>query len=188
MYNGNLTVVVFAAANIGKNHGFVDLAYDMGREIANAGFILANGAGPGLMSETSRGVKEAGGYVVGVGLKGEPPNPYNDVYKERVGIHSRQNFLFSFGDAFIGLPGGMGTFYEAIEISELKKLGEEEPEPVILINHEGFFDGFKRQLQTMRDCGFIPEPWNQYIDVVDTPSEAIRIIRSFYDMTSKNGH
>lgn len=177
-----LTIVVFAAAHLGNDDKYYDVAYKMGKLIGENKFRLANGAGTGLMEATARGAKEHGAKVIGVGLQGHNSNPFCDVYKQRMGIHSRQSFLFSYGDAFIGLPGGMGTFYESIEIAELKKLGEEAPEPVIMINHEGFFEGFKKQLQKMRDEGFIPTSTNRYIDIVDTPEEAISIIKSFHGL------
>lgn len=180
MDNLNQTIVLFSAAHVGNDPKYVELAYHTGSLVAEAGFTMANGAGPGLMEASSKGAKDRGGKTIGVGLHGHSPNPYSDIYRERVGIHARQSVLFSLGDAFIGLPGGMGTFYEALEIAELKKLEEEESEPVILINLDGFFDGFKMQLDTMRSAGFIPEPINQYIDIVETPEHALQIIKSFY--------
>jgi uncharacterized protein (TIGR00730 family) len=185
MFNGNTTVVVFAAANDGHEQTYRDCAYDLGKRIAEAGFTLANGAGPGLMSEVSRGAKENGGYVIGVGLKGQPANPYIDVYNERIGIHSRQSFLFSMGDAFICLPGGLGTLYEISEIAELKKLREEEPEPVIVLNHNGFYDCFKNQLDKMRENGFILSPISSYIDIVEDVDDTLSIIKSFYGILDK---
>ncbi|MCA9385092.1 TIGR00730 family Rossman fold protein [Candidatus Dojkabacteria bacterium] len=176
----NLTVVVFAGAHYGNNPDHQYVAYEMGKLIAEAGYELANGAGDGLMEEVSKGAKEAGGKVFGVGLKGFTPNQYLDVYHERVGIHSRQSYLFSKGDAFICLPGGMGTLYEIMEISELKKLAEVEPEPVIIINHEGFYDDYKHQLERMRSTGFIPNSIEQFVEFVSTPAEAMEVINNFY--------
>lgn len=185
MFNGNITVVVFGAANNGNNATHAECAYNLGKKIAESGFTLANGAGPGLMSEVSRGAKENGGYVIGVGLKGQPANEYIDVYNERIGIHSRQSFLFSFGDAFIALPGGLGTLYEISEIAELKKLREEEPEPVIILNNEGFYDCLKSQLNIIRENGFVLTPVSSYIDIVDTVDESIQRIKSFYGILDK---
>ncbi|MBD3363355.1 hypothetical protein GF362_06585 [Candidatus Dojkabacteria bacterium] len=179
------TIVVFAGTHYGNDSGFQYLAYETGKLIAESGFNLANGAGLGLMEEVSKGAKDAGGRVFGVGLKGQSPNQYLDVYHERVGIHSRQSYLFSRGDAFIALPGGMGTLYETIETAELKKLSEVEQEPLIIINYKGFYNDLKYQLEKMRNSGFIVHALDRYIEFVEEPTEAIRIIKQFYKMNSK---
>ncbi len=179
-FDDRLTIVVFAGKHYGDDPKYQFAAYELGKKIAEAGFDLANGAGMGLMEEVSKGAKEAGGRVFGVGLKGELPNQYIDKYHERIGIHSRQSYLFSAGDAFIGLPGGLGTLYEVSEIAILKQLSEVEQEPVILLNVDGFFDQFKAQLESMREKGFIDHALNRYMDFVNTPDEAIKIIKSFY--------
>lgn len=180
LFDDNLTVVAFAGAHYGKDPGYQYISYELGKLIAEEGFILANGAGGGLMEEVSKGAKENNGRVFGVGLKGHKPNQYLDEYHERVGIHSRQSYLFSRGDAFIGLPGGMGSMYEVIEVAELKKLSEVEMEPVIVINYNGFYNEMKQQLEKMRQEGFIDHSMDKYIEFVDTPEEGVARIKNFY--------
>lgn len=175
------TIAVFAAGQDGLDEKFREVAYNTGKLLAENGFNMINGAGFGLMEETSKGAREAGGYVIGVGLqKLEEKNDYIDKYFERVGIHARQSTLITLSDGFIALSGGMGTLYEISEVAELKKLGEEEPEPVIVINSFGFYDGLKMQLEEMRKNEYVLNSISKYIVFVDTPEEAIANIKSFY--------
>lgn len=175
------SIAVFAAGQKGIDQIYRDSAYQTGKLIAENGFNLINGGGFGLMAETARGVREAGGYVIGVGLREvEEKNEYNDKYYERIGIHSRQSTLMTLADAFIALPGGMGTLYEIVEIMELKKLGEEESEPVIVINTNGFYNGLKQQLEEMRRNEYILNSISNYVVFVDNPTQALNIVKSFY--------
>lgn len=177
-------IAVFAAGQDGIEQKYKDVAYNTGELIAQNGFNLVNGSGFGLMEETAKGARDAGGYIIGVGLqKLEEKNDYIDKYYERIGIHSRQSTLITLSDAFIAVPGGMGTLYEITEIMELKKLGEEEPEPVIVINAYGFYDGLKMQLDVMRKNEYIKDAYSKYIVFVETPEEAINMIKSFYSET-----
>lgn len=174
-------VAVFAAGQQGVEEIYKEVAYEMGKLIAQEGFNMVSGGGFGLMEASCKGAKEAGGYVVGVCLqKLEEKNEYLDKVYERIGIHSRQSTLITLSDAFIALPGGMGTLYEIAEIMELKKLGEEESEPVIVLNSYGFYDGLKMQLEKMRENEYVLNAFSNYIVFVNTPQEAINIIKSFY--------
>ena len=66
----NKTIVVFAGNDCApeKEHFYFSLAYDLGKNLAQAGFTLANGAGNGLMDQTLKGAFEAGGDTIGIGL------------------------------------------------------------------------------------------------------------------------
>jgi uncharacterized protein (TIGR00730 family) len=175
------SVAVFAAGQQGIEEIYKDVAYETGKILAEEGFTLVSGGGYGLMEASCKGSKDANGYVIGVGLqKLEEKNAYIDRYYERVGIHSRQSTLITLADAFIALPGGMGTLYEIAEIMELKKLGEEESEPVIVINSYGFYDGLKMQLEKMRENEYVLNAFSNYVVFVENPREAISIIKSFY--------
>ena len=177
-------IAVFAAGQDGIEGKFKGVAYKIGELAAQNGFNLINGSGFGLMEETAKGAKDAGGYVIAVGLqKLEEKNEYIDKYYERIGIHSRQSTLIALSDAFIAVPGGLGTLYEITEIIELKKLGEEEPEPIIIINSYGFYNGLRMQLDEMRKNEYIKDAYSKYVVFVDTPEEAINMIKSFYSDT-----
>ncbi len=176
------TVVVFAGASDKLDSRFYELAEFTGKLLAEENFIVASGAGPGLMEAVSKGAQQAGGNVLGVGLMHKGRNEYLNKYIERLDIRSRQSSLIGLGDAFLALPGGSGTLYEIVEIATLRKLEEEPPKPIIVLNPWKYYDHLKKQLDVMREENFIQEPIGNYLSFVETPEEAIGIIKSFYNI------
>lgn len=155
-----------------KESLYFTLAYETGKLLAQAGFTVATGAGSGLMDEVLHGAKEAGGKTIGVGLGWSGTQSKHAMQIE---VHDtlspRQDKLIQLGDAYLALPGGIGTFYEIYNVIVLKRIQEMSlRKPLILIS-----DYFKPQEKVLRDMvqeGFVREEVFTFFSIVQTPLEA----------------
>lgn len=97
----------------------------LGAALAQAGYRVATGGGPGLMDEISRGAQEAGGTVHAVTLNQAkfPRTEFADTYEDYVHLHDRQRALLAYGDAFVAFPGGTGTAFEVFDVASRKDVG-----------------------------------------------------------------
>ena len=129
-------VTVFGSARYDVSHPHYALGREVGRGVAELGFTVMTGGGPGLMEAANRGAKEAGGRSVGcnIGLPQEQlPNPYLDRWVSSHYFFVRKVLLFKYSYAFIGLPGGLGTLDELFEALVLMQTGKIENFPIVLI-------------------------------------------------------
>lgn len=116
------SVTVFGSARFRENHPYYQLARDAGRTIANMGFNVMTGGGPGIMEAANRGAKDAGGYSIGCNIvlpKEQAPNPYLDRMVIFRYFFVRKVMLVKYSQAFVILPGGFGTLDEAFEAATL---------------------------------------------------------------------
>lgn len=129
-------VTVFGSARYDERHPYYALGREVGRGVADLGFTVMTGGGPGLMEAANRGAKEAGGRSVGCNITlpaEQAPNPYLDRWVTCRYFFVRKVLLFKYSYAFIGLPGGLGTLDELFEALTLIQTGKIEAFPVVLI-------------------------------------------------------
>ena len=113
------------------------LAYKVGKQLAEAGFTIANGGYGGTMLAAAKGAAEAGGKIIGVtckAFKGSKANEY--VSREIVteSLDERLDTLLKIGQAYVVLPGGTGTLLELAKVWELKNKGFlNADKPIILL-------------------------------------------------------
>jgi len=177
-------IVVFAGNDCAKDKEkyYYSLAYKTGKLLAQNGFTVVSGGGPGLMNELMRGAYEAGGKTIAICLEilGRKHTEFateKTVYKD---LNVRQTKLISYGDAFISLPGGVGTLYEISAILALKRKEEiESRKPFFLI--DSYFQKFEPFLENMITEGFINESLRNYYKLVNTPEVAIDLLKKFKD-------
>ncbi len=160
-----------------KQKYYFDLAYATGRLLAENKFITVTGAGAGLMEATAKGACEAGGETLGIGLDygGRMPCEYLKTTELFKNLGPRQEKLIQLSDAFIALPGGVGTFFEIYNILALKRLDEiAKNVPMILIGE--YFNMLKETLAKMMGEGFLEGSGDSLYTIVDTPEEAVQIL------------
>ncbi len=117
-------------------------ARHFGGILAGAGFTCVNGGGPGMMRALCEGAMEAGGQVHGVLLNAERYPPGHNAFTERVEFDElalRQKMLIDLGDAYVALPGGIGTMFEVLDVISRKLLGQIPADrPIILVDRVEF--------------------------------------------------
>jgi cytokinin riboside 5'-monophosphate phosphoribohydrolase len=183
--NTQKTVVVFAGSECirEKEKYYYSLAYETGKLLAESGFITATGGGPGLMDQTMKGAHDQGGKTMGIclALKERRHSEYATTREIFEKLRPRQEKLISLADAFLAVPGGIGTLYEIAEVLTLKRKNEvSQTKPVILIGP--YYQEFHQLLQNMETDGFLKVEANTLFQIVDTPKEAISILRRFYGL------
>lgn len=123
-------VTIYGSARYKENHPYYDLTRKIGSEVANLGFTVMTGGGPGLMEAANRGAKDVGGQSIGCNIvlpKEQTPNPYLDKIINFNYFFVRKLMLAKYSSAFIAMPGGFGTLDELFEVLTLiqtKKMQE----------------------------------------------------------------
>ena len=137
------SVCVFCGSAPGARPSYSAAAEEMGTALARAGLTLVYGGGKlGLMGIVADAVLAAGGRVVGVIprmlIERECAHPSLTTQHVVDTMHERKTLMANMSDAFVGLPGGMGTFDELVEIITWAQLGL-HAKPVVLANIESYF-------------------------------------------------
>ena len=145
-------VTVFGSARLKEDHPYYQLARNVGSRLAQLGFTIMTGGGPGIMEAANRGAKEAGGISVGCNVTlpiEQKPNPYLDNWVTFNHFFVRKVLLVKYSYAFVVMPGGVGTLDELFEVTTLIQTKKIMDFPVVLIGKEYFkdiMDLFKRML------------------------------------------
>ena len=172
-------VVVFAGNECSKEKEtyYYSVAYDTGKLLAKFGYITVTGGGPGLMNEVCRGAVENGGDTIGICLTvaGRVNSKYLTRKELFNHLNPRQQRLLNLGDAFIAIPGGIGTHYEVFAVVSLKrKLDIPFAKPMILV--DGFFEPFEQLMEHIYKNGFAAMDVKKLYTMVKNPAEAIGIL------------
>src|SRR5579862_7555232 len=129
-------VTVFGSARFDERSPHYDLTREVGRRLAEAGFTVMTGGGPGLMEAANRGAKEAGGYSVGANIElahEQAPNAFLDRWIEFKYFFVRKLMLVKYSYAFVAMPGGFGTLDEIFETAVLIQTGKIKDFPLVLV-------------------------------------------------------
>ena len=177
------SVCVYCGSSNKADPRFIELATDTGKEMAKRGIRLVYGGGNvGLMGASSRAAHEAGGEVLGIMphflTKWELPNPAFETRMVET-MHERKWGLFAESDAFIVLPGGIGTLEEVVETLSWRRL-ELHTKPVVFVDR-AFWRPFVDLITATIETKFTPEEFQQWYSCVDTPEEALDAIALILD-------
>lgn len=173
-------VCVYCGSGPGIDPVYASAAHTFGRLLADADVGLVYGGGSlGLMGITAKSTLEHGGHVTGIIpdflIKREMM--LEDVQDLIVtqDMHERKMEMFDRSDAFVALPGGVGTLEELIEMSTWRQLGR-HTKPIILANIAGFWDPLLDLLDHMRAQEFIRSNLEVHMDVVNRAEDILPTI------------
>ena len=153
------TVCVYCGSGPGTNPHFVEAAIALGKALAENGIRLVYGGGSiGLMGAIAKSVLDHGGTVTGIipDFLTTRENALKRVQEMIVtpDMHERKRLMFERSDAFVALPGGIGTLEELVEQLTWQQLGR-HAKPVLLANIDGFWEPLLALLAHMRATEFI---------------------------------
>jgi uncharacterized protein (TIGR00730 family) len=153
------TVCVYCGSGPGTNPSFVESAIALGKSLAENGVGLVYGGGSiGLMGAVATSVLEHGGRVTGIipDFLTKRENALTGAQELIVthDMHERKRLMFERSDAFVALPGGIGTLEELVEQLTWQQLGRHS-KPILLANIENFWDPLLELLAHMRTTAFI---------------------------------
>ena len=154
-------LAVFLGSRDGSDPRFVEEAYDVGTGLAERGIELVyGGGGSGLMGRVSQGVLDGGGRVYGVIPRFMVEREWGRLHEPGVQMHvvetmhERKAMMAERADAFLTLPGGLGTLEELFEVWTWQTLAL-HTKPVGLLNADGFWDPLVDTLCRLADNGFM---------------------------------
>ena len=179
------SICVFCSSSDSIDDGYVETATDLGHRIGQLGLELVyGGASIGLMGAVARATHEKGGRVIGVIPEFFRKKDENIEYKEADELiiaetmRIRKAIMDGRSDAFIVLPGGIGTLEEAIEIMSMKQLGLTD-KPLVFVNTNKFYDGLITNLRKMVSLKFVKLSTLESFAVCPDPSSALEFIFSY---------
>ncbi|MBW8198262.1 TIGR00730 family Rossman fold protein [Flagellimonas abyssi] len=178
-------VSIFGSARVREGHDYYDLAVKISQKIAEAGYGVITGGGPGIMEAGNKGASLAGGTSVGLNIDlpfEQHDNPYIDDDKslDFDYFFVRKVMFVKYSQGFVVMPGGFGTldeFFEALTLIQTHKI---HTFPIILVGTEfwkGLLDWIKN---TLVEAGNISPKDLDLIKLVDTEDEVVEIIDAFY--------
>jgi uncharacterized protein (TIGR00730 family) len=152
-------ICVYCGSNVGSNPTYAATARSLGQAMAKEQIgLVYGGGGLGLMGELARSVLEAGGRVTGIipAFLSERERMLRDADELIVveDMHQRKKLMFDKSDAFVALPGGIGTLEELVEQLTWAQLGR-HTKPIVLVNVDRFWEPFLALLQHMGEQAFI---------------------------------
>jgi uncharacterized protein (TIGR00730 family) len=155
-------ICVYCGSSPGTDPAFLEAACDFGKILADAGIRLVWGGGSvGLMGAIASSVIEHGGAATGIipeflTAKEKPRRLAQEQIVTR-DMHERKRTMFDRADAFVALPGGIGTLEELVEQMTWAQLGRHK-KPILIANINGFWDPLLSLLAHMRIAGLVPPP------------------------------
>ena len=176
------TVCVYCGSGSGANPAFAAAARAFGRILADNGIGLVYGGGSlGLMGALATSVLDRGGHVTGI-----IPEFLTDREKALVraqevvvtrDMHERKQTMFERADAFVALPGGIGTLEELVEQMTWAQLGRHR-KPILIANIEGFWDPLVALLEHMTELAFIRPGLTLNLLVAETVEDILPKLRA----------
>ncbi len=174
-------VTVFGSARFREEHPYYPLTRSVGARLAEAGFAVMTGGGPGLMEAANRGARDVGGRSLGCNIVlpvEQRPNAYLDRFVTFRHFFVRKVMLAKYSYAFIGMPGGLGTLDEIFEIAVLIQTGKIRDFPVVLVGREHWTPLVVYLRERLVPAGTIDALDVDRIHLTDSAEEAVEWIRA----------
>ncbi|MDF0589551.1 TIGR00730 family Rossman fold protein, partial [Tsukamurella sp. 8F] len=172
-------VTVFGSARLKRDSPEYATGVELGRTLAEAGYAVITGGGPGAMEAANRGANEAGGMSVGLGIElpfEQGLNDYVDLGIEFRYFFVRKTMFVKYAQAFVCLPGGFGTLDELFEALTLVQTDKVTRFPIILLG-EKYWGGLLDWIRgTLEAEGMISPGDIDLLHVVDSAQEAVDVI------------
>lgn len=175
-------VAVYCGSRLGNDEVYEQAARELGSALADNGMgLVYGGASIGLMGAVADEVIKGGAEAVGViptfMLKHEIAHEQLTRLHLTDTMHTRKTVMAEYADAFITLPGGLGTLEEIMEIATWRQLYQHE-KPMIILNINGFYDRMIEHLKYTTEQGFMKQQDLDRLVVCNTINEAIEMLQT----------
>ncbi len=175
-------VSIFGSARTAPDNPYYGKAETLARLLAEKGFGVITGGGPGIMEAANKGAAEAGGQSVGMNIKlpmEQRPNPYANISIDYKYFFIRKVMFVKYAMAYVIMPGGFGTLDELFEALTLIQTNRIKKFPVILMGSEywkGLMDWLRKTM--LHSDNISPEDL-EYLQIIDDPVEVVKHIQRF---------
>lgn len=179
-------ISIFGSARTSPGHKYYDLTVEVARRLAEEGFGIITGGGPGIMEAANKGATQAAGRSVGLNIA----LPFEQITNEFINKDTSMNFDYFFvrkvmftkySQGFVMMPGGWGTLDEFFEVATLIQTRKFMQTPMICVGSDywgGLFAWMKAVMQDRE--GNISPGDLEMIRIYDTADEVVSYIREFY--------
>ena len=175
-------VSIFGSARVTPQDEYYKKAMYLSRRLAESGFAVITGGGPGIMEAANRGAAEGGGKSVGMNIRlpfEQKPNPYSNISIDYKYFFIRKVMFVKYAMAYVILPGGYGTLdelFEAITLIQTKRI---RAFPVILMGSD-YWEGLLNWIKTtMMHEGKIQPEDVELLQIIDDPDQVVKHIQRF---------
>lgn len=183
-------ISVFGSARTPEDHPDYDLARRTAALLAQAGYAVITGGGPGIMAAANRGACDAGGTSVGLGIElpfEQSMNEWVDLAVNFRYFFARKTMFVKYAQGFVVFPGGFGTIDELFESLTLVQTGKVTTFPIILVG-SSYWAGLLGWLRsTMAAEGKISGADVDLLHVTDDPADVVGVLRAA-DAARSMGH
>ncbi|HUN15529.1 MAG TPA: TIGR00730 family Rossman fold protein [Saprospiraceae bacterium] len=180
-------VSIFGSARVKPDHPHYQLAEKIAARLTEEGFGVITGGGPGIMEAANKGAKLNNGLSVGLNIDlpfEQSSNPYIDHDKNlnHRFFFVRKVMFVKYSQAFIALPGGLGTMDELFEVLTLTQTGKINHVPIILVGKE-FWTPLKDWIRStmLEKNNYVSPKDMDLMPIVDDPEEIVSIMNEFYE-------
>ena len=173
-------VTVFGSARISESDPLYVNAYQLGKELSNAGYNVFTGGGPGIMSAANKGAYEGSSKSIGLNIllpQEQSSNPYLDENITFNYFFSRKVMLVKFSSACVYFPGGYGTADELMEVLTLMQTRKMKIVPIVLYDSK-FWGSLLSWIKQTVDKSYVNQEQFDLIRVVDSVEEIMNIVES----------
>ena len=179
-------VSIFGSARTKPENPYYKMAEEIAAKLVRHGYGVISGGGPGIMEAANKGAFEQGGKSVGLNIRlpfEQFNNPYIDTDKLITFDYFfvRKVMFVKYSQGFIVMPGGMGTLDELFEAITLVQTQKISRFPIVLVGHS-YWQGLLSWIEEVmlgQEANISPEDL-KLINIVDTPTEAVKVIDDFY--------
>jgi uncharacterized protein (TIGR00730 family) len=173
---------VFCASSRRLERRWLDLAYQVGEELGRRGHLLVSGGScVGMMGALANGARSAGAHTFGVIPQSlvdlEVADPDTDELVITTDMAARKTLMIEKSDAFLTLPGGLGTLDELLEVWTTATLAL-HAKPVVLLDVDGFYAGLRDWLDGLVRAGFVRSEALDLLVVVDSVATAFEAVEA----------
>jgi uncharacterized protein (TIGR00730 family) len=175
-------VTIFGSARVRPGDEIYERTVTIARKLAENGFNVLTGGGPGIMEAGNKGAREGGARSVGLNIMlplEQEPNPYSNVKLDFQYFFVRKVMFVKYGQAYIGMPGGLGTLDEIFEALTLIQTKRIKPFPVILVGKDYWSGLIDWMRNTLLERHYISKDDTNLFSVMDDPDEVVYTIKRY---------
>ena len=171
------TITVYGSSQVRPNDAVYQDSVSIGQDLARAGFAVMTGGYYGVMEAISKGAHEANGRVIGVttdqiGLQFNiQPNSYLDEMVNYADLRDRLLHMVEKADAYLAMPGGIGTLHEIAETWELMRIGGVPRRPFVC-----YGPMWESVIATLEDSPYLGDGYHGMISLAQSPAEVLEIL------------
>lgn len=175
-------VSIFGSARVKPGDDTYEKTVVIARKLAESGYHIITGGGPGIMEAGNKGAREGGAKSVGLNIVlplEQEPNPYSNVKIDFQYFFVRKMMFVKYAQAYIGMPGGFGTMDEIFEALTLIQTRRIKPFPVILVGKK-YWEGLLKWVRSELVGGALISPDDlNILTVLDDPDEVVQTIKRY---------